>query len=623
VRLFIAEKPSVAKEIAAVLDSNYKKENGYFRTKSGLVSWAYGHLFTAYEPKDYDEKFEKWSLKDLPIIPEEWKIKVNPNAKAQFKILRDLLKDCTEIVHAGDPDREGQRIIDDIITYTKTKKPVVRMILNALDEDSIKTALKSLKDNRAFFNLSKAAEARQRCDWLLGMNGTRYYSLMAQKSGYPLTINVGRVKIPTMNLVIKRETEIKDFVSENYFTIGAEFSTINKNPDTIFPSIWIKNANKKNENIGKEINEENNENKNEKKEIRYSEKDKDYIINKMQLIGKNAEGLIENIENIPKIVPPPLPHSLSSLQVAAGKKYKISPSEVLATVQTLYEKKYVSYPRSDCNFIPESQHQDAEIILQNLKLYFPKALLADTRIKNKSFDMTKVSAHHAIIPTKVSVDIDKLTLNEKNIYTLIANSYIVQFMQAWKYTHTVYTILFNNETFEATGNVTNQLGWKQILDNTETKKRTNSAAEIVLPEMKKSEKVRYLKTTINAKKTKPPERYTQSTLLDAMRKIAKYIEDEKLAKLMKDIKGIGTEATRAEIIKSLLSQGFFAETDKVLTPTEKAYTTAEYVSKELLMPDQTALWEFKLNSIMDGTLKSDVVVREYSQYIENICKGNQ
>ena len=344
-RLYIAEKPSMGAEIAKCLTGPVQRKDGYLITKDGIVTWAFGHILRQAEPEEYNAKYKNWKAEDLPIIPKQWKMIIDESCKKQFGIIKNLIDKADEIVHAGDPDREGQLLIDEVLDYLNCQKPVKRILLNALDEESIKKANKDLRDNRDFLNLKKSALARARADWLIGMNLSRAYTLAARRAGKKGVFAVGRVKTPTLALVVRRERELKDFKPVDYFTIKAIFA--NENGE--FSATWKPKDTQAGLDFENRLIDEN--------------------IAKA-LIGKFAQkteaGKITAYQKAQKKEAQRLPFSLSSLQVLAGKKYGYDPQLVLDTAQKLYEKKLTTYPRSDCEYLPQSQFSDAKIILQNL-----------------------------------------------------------------------------------------------------------------------------------------------------------------------------------------------------------------------------------------------------------------
>ena len=587
-RLYIAEKPSMAREIAGCL-GNVRKQKGYLKTSGGIVTWLVGHVLAQVDPSAYDERYRKWRMEDLPIIPTEWRLEVVERTAEQFYIVKDLITQADEIIHAGDPDREGQLLVDEVLDFVGNKKPVKRILLNALDEKSIRRANNDLHDNREFFNLKQSALARSRADWLIGMNLSRAYTLAAQKVGHKVTFPIGRVKTPTLALVVRREREIKNFKPTDFYNILAKF----EHENGIFSAQWKPSA---------ELMKNSKAFDSEGRLI-----DKKFAA---QFIQKFLEepriGEISAYKTAEKKESQPLPHSLSSLQIAAGKMYGYSPQQVLDAAQSLYERKFTSYPRSDCQFLPTNQFGDAMQILEHLARTHDDNLqnlvnYADYSIRSRAWNNSKISAHHAIIPTTKPLN-EAVGVVEENIYKLIAKNYAVQFYPPHVYDETVVNVSYKNENFSVRGKVTKQIGWREFY----IIKTAKAEDEIEnLPSMKIGDKVNYKKSELKQSTTKPPARFTAASLVEGMKNIHKYVKNEESKKLLKDVYGIGTEATRASIIDDLIQREFVKVNKKILYPTDKAYMLIDALPDEMTYPDATAIWEDKLYAMSegDGTLE--------------------
>ncbi|MBR7025534.1 MAG: DNA topoisomerase III [Selenomonadaceae bacterium] len=588
-KLYIAEKPSMARELAACL-KNPQKGNGFIKTSGGIVTWLFGHVLQQVEPDAYDPKYKIWRAEDLPIVPKTWKLEVNPSTVQQFQIVKELISEADEIIHAGDPDREGQLLVDEVLDFVGNKKPVKRILLNALDETSILRANDDLRDNADFFNLKQSALARSRADWLIGMNLSRAYTLAARRLGHrDLVLPIGRVKTPTLALVVRREREIQNFKPVDFFTIRATFAHVNG----IF-SAQFKPA---------------------KKIL-----DLPAFDSEGRLIDKNfAEELVKNFSTAPldgKIFSfktterkesQPLPFSLSTLQVAAGKAFGYTPQQVLDAAQSLYEKKLTTYPRSDCEFLPTVQFKDAQKILQNLTSSINDPLKklathANASIKSRAWNDKKISAHHAIIPTQKILNVP-LPPVEFNVYNLIAKNYAVQFYPLHIFDETVVAVKYKGENFSARGKVVKQAGWREFY--IAPKAKAEDESETLLPQMETGDEVTHKKSELKKSVTKPPARFTSSSLVDGMKNIHKYVKNPDAKKQLKDVYGIGTEATRAAIIDDLIRREFLKVVKKNLYPTERAYLLIDALPDEMTYPDATAIWEDKLHSMSegDGTLE--------------------
>lgn len=600
-RVFIAEKPSMAREIAKCLPGPLVSKSGYIETGAGIVTWVFGHILQQAEPGEYDEKYKKWRVADLPIIPKEWKLIVTASCKEQFGIIKGLVSKATEIVHAGDPDREGQLLVDEVLEYIGNEKKVLRMIVNALDEKTIKKSLTALRDNKDFYNLNQSALARSRADWLVGMNLSRAFTLAAQGAGHDVTFPIGRVKTPTLSLVVRREREIKEFNKADYFLIKADI----KHENGEFKAAWKP----KEEQAGRDTEGRLIDGKIAKA-----------LIDKLESTKEPAK--IVTCDTVEKKEPQRLPFSLSALQVLAGRKYGYDPQGVLTGAQGLYEKKYTSYPRSDCDFLPESQCADAPAILANLqKISHPElgewAAKADPSIKSRAWNDKKITAHHAIIPTEVPCKITGLNEVERNLYFLIAQAYIAQFYPIHVYNQTRAEITHAEEDFTATGRVIVTMGWKEVY-GADPKEEEDEDSK-TLPAMQPGDDAEFLKATAEKKSTKPPGRFTASTLLQAMKEIHKYVKNPELKKNLKDVSGIGTEATRASIIKELTTRNFLKETKKYLYPTDAAYLLVDSLPEELTYPDSTALWEIIFNRMVDGSAQLNSFIDQQTNFITTLC----
>ena len=450
-KLYIAEKPSMAKEIAACLPAPHNNKDGFIETSAGLVTWCYGHVLRAAQPHEYDIKYKNWNVDDLPIIPESWKLVITDSCKKQFTVIKGLIKKADEIIHAGDPDREGQLLVDELLDYLDFKKPVKRLLLNALDERTINKALGNLQDNKNFENLKYSALARSRADWLIGMNMSRAFSLAAQKNGHSKTFPIGRVKTPTIALVVRRENEINNFKPLNYYSVVSMFKK--EQSGLVFPATWMPKDNQRGlDSEGRLIS---GDIAGDIKALLYSD--------------KNSKAIIMAHQSADEKEPPPLPYSLSALQIAAGKKYGYDPQVVLDTAQSLYEKKLTSYPRSDCQYLPENLFSDSENIFKNLSHMAANSELvklatsgASLHIKSRAWNDAKITSHHAIIPTINFCDLGRVSDTEINIYFLIAQSFIAQFYPNYDYKKSVSDIAFAGEIFRATGKINLKLGWKNI-----------------------------------------------------------------------------------------------------------------------------------------------------------------
>ena len=624
-RLFIAEKPSMAREISKCLpeNKNIQKRNGYFIQGDDIVTWVVGHVLHQAEPGDYDDKYIRWRPQDLPIVPTEWKLLITDSSRQQFETVKELIGKADIIVNAGDPDREGQLLVDEVLYFVGNTKPVQRILLNALDEKSVKSALGDLRDNQDFHNLYQSALARARADWLIGMNLSRAYTLSERYKGNKVTLPIGRVKTPTLALVVRRERELADFKPVDYFTVKILYTHEN---GTFWATWQPKDEQKGLDPDGRLIN-------------------KGIAESLVQQLASSPDGVVKSVTKSKKKDLQRLPLSLSSLQVLAGKAYSYDPQTVLDTAQKLYEKKLTTYPRSDCEYLPPNQYGDRMAILSNLAQSGDEKLSqwaqnADSNIKSRAWNDKKITAHHAIIPTTVACNVNSLTQAERNIYFLISQAYIAQFYGEHVYEQTRIVVGQCEEEFVANGRVVIEEGWKSLYKRQKSKTNADGdepdltdergaesgpkkdAIEEAdhLPSVKKNDSVQYTDSAVESKQTKPPSRFTPSTLLQAMKEIHKFVKNEELKKQLKAVSGIGTEATRANIIDELISRGFMKTSGKkqVLSPTDTGYLLVDALPDELLYPDETAIWEERLALMSEGEDTLESFLKDQIQFLQHL-----
>ena len=586
-RLFIAEKPSLGRELAKGLGNGINKD-GYIEVGTDLVTWEYGHLLENYAPDDYDEKYKVWRSEDLPIVPQQWKMKIRKESAKQVKVIKKLLATADVVVNGGDPDREGQLLVDELLEFLGNTKPVKRVLINALDEKSIKQALDDLRDNEEFEGLKNSARARSYADWLVGTNLSRAYSIAGRSAGFQQVLRIGRVKTPTMSLVVRRENEIRKFQPVNYYELKVDWRYMDK----VISSVWQPSEEDFTDcldmdgrllkhNVAVAVNE--------------------------KIATADEAGIVTSREDKEKQELQLLPYSLSALQVAAGRKYGYEPQAVLNAMQNLYEKKLTTYPRSDCSYLPENQLSDVDEVLENLSGITEMEVFcrgAKTEIKSRAWNDSKISAHHAIVPTREKADLSKLSETEKNLYIMVAKAYVAQFYDVHKYNATKITIKCAGETFVASGRQIIQQGWKELYasEKISAEKEDSAEKENLLPDVGEGESIALHKAHIVDKVTKPPKRFTPSTLLQAMKEIHKHVKDKTAVKKLKSVSGIGTEATRAGIIDALVSSGLLKKDKKYLIPSETAEAMVSFLPDTLTWPDMTAEWEDGLEEIKEGRL---------------------
>lgn len=602
-RLFIAEKPSLGRAIAQGL-GKCTAGDGCIYAGNDVVTWCFGHILEQCSPEEYDEKYAKWRIEDLPILPSAWKMKVKQSTAKQYKIIRVLVKDADEIVHAGDPDREGQLLVDEVLSELGVlrAKPIRRILLNALDEKSVADALRSLRSNDEFVGLRNSALARSRADWLIGMNLSRIYTIRAREAGYTNTVSVGRVQTPTMGLVIRREIEIQQFRPVTFFTPRILWQHENGS----FLTKWKP----------RELDGVDGEG-------RIIEKN---VAERIIIEVKNSPAKISSVEHKKGTAAQRLPYSLSALQIDAGKVFGYSPQDVLDAQQSLYEKKYTSYPRSDCDYLPENQLADKDTILENLAAlsapFSAFAEKADRSIKSRAWNDKKISAHHAIIPTTVRPDYASLSEKEKNLYGLIARAYIAQFYPAQEFLSTKIDVSVGEEIFTSSGKVILQDGWKALYQKQTDDKAKDDADEVQnLPSLREGDSVTYQDGKIQEGVTKPPPRFTPATLLKAMKEIHKYVKDKELKETLKECSGIGTEATRAEVIEVIQKRGYVRLDKNNFVPNELGISLCKILPDKIIFPDITAQWENDLDAISSGSMSVEDFSAQQEVYVQELLEN--
>ena len=619
-RLFIAEKPSVAKAIAAELGQTGKGK-GYIQCGSDIVTWFFGHMLEQADPDTYtaadaprtDQGKKIWRVEDLPIIPEEWQYNPREDAQEQLDIVKSLYAKADQIVHAGDPDREGQLLVDQPVRLLfGDSKPVLRYWCSALDSVSVRRGLDSLKDNEAYKGFADAAEARGRADWLIGMNLSRAFTLKAMRGGSRALLTVGRVQTPTLNLVVTRDRLIEGFKPIPFHGIRGAF----KHAGGQFLADWKPG--------------EDQDGMDEEGRLTNTA-----VADSLVKSLSGQPGKVISYEQEKKSKGQPKSLSLTDITVLASKHFGYSAATVLATCQSLYEThKLTSYPRTDCAYLPESQFADAPAILEALKGVVPEleGLIsgANTKIKSKTWNDAKVTAHHGIIPTVQAGDASKLTSEEKAIHNLIVRFYLAQFYPAHEYLNTTVELDVAGEKFVAHGNVVTKNGWKDAFgvsaseDSEEGEGDGEDAGSQSLPTMKKGDQADCVKAVRRDSKTKPPGRFTEGSLTQAMENIHKYVDDKEHKKMLRDGDGIGTSATRSSIIEELKRRNFLAEKGKSLVSTELGRSMIDALPEVVKSPVLTAMFERMLLGIEQGSGEMQAFMEKQEALIrDQVAKANQ
>jgi DNA topoisomerase III len=615
-RLFIAEKPSVARDLANILAAKPSRTPTHFVCGPDVVTYCVGHLLELFEPEEYGEHLRAWKFDTLPIVPAEWKLRPrakrdrlnrvqrdakripvpDPGLVSQIEAIRKLCSQASVVVNAGDPAREGQLIVDEVLDYVGNRQPVFRLLLNAMNDESIRRALASLRDNKGFFGLFMSARARQRADWLIGMNATRACTIMGRKAGLDRVLSVGRVQTPTLAIVVKRDREIEDFKPQAYFLIGADFAHQKGTyrgvyrPDREGPGIDA-----------------------EKRVI--SEALARSIAGAVQ--GKT--GVVAKFDVKPASEAPPLPYSLTALQIDAGKKFGFSAKKVLDICQALYEvHKIASYPRTDTRYLPESEFAAAPRVLASISQFSPEverfARSADTTRRSAAWNDQKLTDHHGLMPV-ANPNYAKLSADERKVFDLICRAYVAQFYPPFDYKKTTVVTQVAGHHFHSSGRTPIEMGWKVIYG---TEKEEADSEKQKLPAMKEADPVKCTGSGAVPKQTKPPERYTDPTLLEAMESVHKIVDDPALKERLKEKKGIGTPSTRAAIIETLVRHALLMRDGKKLISSESGRLLIDVLPREVTDPATTALWENALEDISLNGGQIDAFLKRQAEWAKQI-----
>ena len=590
--LVIAEKPSVARDIARVLGAN-QKNGGILEGKNYVVTWALGHLVTLADPEEYDRKYEKWEMATLPMLPKEMKLVVIRQTGRQFSVVKTQLfrKDIGEIIIATDAGREGELVARWILEKAGCHKPIKRLWISSVTDKAIKEGFANLKDGHDYDNLYRAAVARAEADWLVGMNGTR-----ALTCKYNAQLSCGRVQTPTLAMIAKREEEIRKFVPKEYYGISLETQDVKWT--------WRDEKTKSFRTFSRERAE--------------------------QIKGRleNTALEITSVEKKAKKTMAPGLYDLTTLQREANLKYGFSAKETLNIMQRLYENhKVLTYPRTDSRYIGKDIVSTIKERLKSCGIgpyrKLAGALMNKPVQVNGSFvDDKRVSDHHAIIPTEQFVQLDHMTNEERKIYDMVVRRFLAVLYPASQYEQVTMEAKAAGETFAASGKVIKSMGWKEVYeggadddleDEADDEKKLKDQR---LPEMKTGTRLKILKTSLNTGKTKPPARFTEATLLAAMENPVKFMEtrDKEAAKTLGETGGLGTVATRADIIEKLFHSFMMEKKGNEIHITSKAKQLLELVPEDLKKPELTADWEMKLSQIAKGRIRQGDFLHQIRDY---------
>ena len=569
-KLVIAEKPSVAKSIAAVLGAG-KRENGYVEGNGYLVSWCFGHLAEFASADVYDAKYEKWNYADLPIVPDPWEYAVSRDKAQQFNLLKFLMSrgDVSEVINACDAGREGEAIFRTVYNLSGCKKPMKRLWISSMEDAAIQEGFDNLRDGKEYDNLFTSALCRSKADWLVGINGTRLFSVL-----YHRTLNVGRVVSPTLALIVQREAEIDSFRPEPFYTVNASFDSFSATTERFKDKSEA-------ENVRKEVS------------------------------GQSM--VVKSVSCKEKSEKAPALYDLTTLQRDANRQLGYTAQQTLDYLQSLYEKKLVTYPRTDARFLTDDMEDGVKAVVLCAAgicdLNPPKVILP-----GQVCDSKKVSDHHAIIPTLVAgtADLESLPAGEREILRLIARQVLMSVCEQHRYEETEITLEAKGAVFTAKGKRVINPGWKAFVKKEQEDKE--------LPVLKEWDLIVPVSTEIKEGKTTPPKHYTEDTLLSAM-------ETAGVKEMPEDAerKGLGTPATRAAILEKLVETGFIERQKSKKTvnliPTQVGRSLITVLPEQLQSPLLTAEWENRLKQIEHGEAEADDFIRDITALVDDLVKN--
>jgi len=589
--LVLAEKPSVGRDLARVLKCN-KKGNGYLEGDKYIVTWALGHLVTLADPEAYDEKYKSWRIEDLPMLPKHLKLVVIKQSGKQYSAVREQMnrKDVSEIVIATDAGREGELVARWILEKAGIRKPLKRLWISSVTDKAILEGFRNLRPSSQYDNLYNAAQCRAEADWVVGLNITR-----ALTCKHNAQLTAGRVQSATLAMIVNREEEIKNFKPKDYYVVNAKAKG--------FDLQWRDKNNNSN------IFDENK-------------------VNDIIARTKGKEGNIVDItENYKKQFAPAL-YDLTELQRDANRIFGYSAKQTLSIMQRLYENyKVLTYPRTDSRYISSDIVETLPdrlkaISVGNYKVLASEILKSKINPHKGFVDNSKVSDHHAIIPTEERGNIGLLSSEERHIYDLVVKRFLAVMLPPFEYLQTTIFTEINGENFVAKGNVIKSKGWKRVYDRVEDLDEDEDEKDAqVLPALKKGDKLTIAKVESKKLATKPPARFNEGTLLSAMEKPQKYVDIDKVhAKTLGETGGIGTVATRADIIEKLFNMFYIEKNGKEIIPTSKGKQLIELVPSELKSPLLTAQWELELELISKGKKDPKAFIERMRKYAEELVQ---
>lgn len=566
-RVFLCEKPSQGKDIARVLGAG-QRGNGCYSGAGVVVTWCIGHLVEAVPPEGYGEQYKRWAIEQLPILPERWRVEPKAATAAQFKVVQQLVAKAGELVIATDADREGEMIAREIIDLCGYHGPIQRLWLSALNDASIRKALGALKPSAETLPLYFSALARSRADWLIGMNLSRLFTLLGRQAGYTGVLSVGRVQTPTLKLVVDRDREIARFVCVPFWAIEVALSHAGQS----FVASWTPPQGSTDD-AGRCLQQP----------VAQQAAERLRTAGSAQVLSVETERVREG---------PPLPSDLGTLQEVCSKQLGLDVQETLDIAQALYEThKATTYPRSDSGYLPESMLAEVPTVLDSLVKTDPSLRLLIERLdrqqRSRAWNDGKVSAHHGIIPTLEPANLSAMNEKELAVYRLIRAHYLAQFLPHHEFDRTVAQF---------------------------------SCGSQVLPALHAGLSCPVGKVDLKALKTLPPKPYTQGGLIKAMKTVAKFVTDPRLKQKLRDTTGIGTEATRANIINGLIGRGYLVKKGRAVRASDAAFTLIDAVPSAIADPGTTAVWEQALDMIEAGQMALDTFIEKQSVWVGQLVQ---
>lgn len=601
-RVFLCEKPSQGKDIARVLGAG-QRGSGCYSGSGTVVTWCIGHLVEAVPPEGYGEQYKRWSIEQLPIIPERWRVEVKAKTAAQFKIVKQLVGQATELVIATDADREGEMIAREIIDLCGYRGPIQRLWLSALNDASIRKALGVLKPSAETLPLYYSALARSRADWLIGMNLSRLFTVLGRQAGYSGVLSVGRVQTPTLRLVVDRDREIARFISVPYWAIDVLLTDAKQS----FTAHWMPPDNTTDA-AGRCLQQP-------------------VAQNTAERIRASREAQVVSVETERVREAAPLPFDLGALQIVCSRQFGLDVQETLDIAQALYEThKATTYPRSDSGYLPESMLAEVPAVLDALLAtdlgLRPLIAQLDRNQRSRAWNDDKVTAHHGIIPTLEPANLSAMSEKERAVYSLIRAHYLAQFLPHHEFDRTTTVLSSGGQTLQAIGKQVVVPGWHLALVNGGSENLDDETAQRsqILPSLSNGMRCGVEQVELKALKTLPPKPYTQGELIKAMKGVARLVTDPRLKQKLKETTGIGTEATRANIINGLLGRNYLLKKGRAIRASDAAFTLIDAVPAAIADPGTTAIWEQALDMIEAGQMTLDTFIGKQSAWVAQLVQ---